>query len=169
MIPEDQASAALSAGGKRASKVIAPTGDVRWIPEDSLPQARSAGGTVVHDDGSFQVTPMAGESFADTMKRAANAGKSVSPEVLRSQTIKGLKEAPAVLAAAPVAGFAGAGALTAVGAAGGMAPQALKASIEAVKAHPFASTAIALHFAREVGIPVPKSLDKLNKFLGGKP
>jgi hypothetical protein len=111
MIPEDQASAALSAGGKRASKVIAPTGDVRWIPEDSLPQARSAGGTVVHDDGSFQVTPLEGESFAATMQRAANAGKSVTPEVLRSQGIKGLKEAPLVMAAAPLMGAGGAAAL----------------------------------------------------------
>ena len=169
MIPEDQASAALSAGGKQVAKVISPQGDVRWIPGDSLDGARRAGGTVVHDDGSFQVTPLEGESFSATMQRAANAGKSVTPEVLRSQGIKALKEAPLVMAAAPVAGFAGASALTGVGAMGGMAPQALKASIDAIKAHPFASTAIALHFAREVGIPVPKSLDILNKFLGGKP
>jgi hypothetical protein len=170
-IPEDQVGAALSSGGKQVSKVISPQGDVHWIPSEALDQARAAGGTVVHDDGSFQVTPLPDESFSDTMRRAANAGKSVGPELLRSQGIKGLKEAPVVMAAAPLIGAAGAGALMNVGtlALGGAVPTAVRAGIEAIKAHPVASTALAVHFAREAGIPVPKSIDILGKFLGGKP
>jgi hypothetical protein len=171
MIPEDQASAALSAGGKQVAKVISPQGDVRWIPGDSLDGAKAAGGTVVHDDGSFQVTPLEGESFAATMQRAANAGKSVTPEVLRAQGIKGLKEAPLVMAAAPLMGAAGAGTLMTAGttALGGSIPAAARAGLAALKAHPVASALVATHFAREAGIPIPKSFDILGKLLGGKP
>src|SRR6266436_4114611 len=58
-------------------------------------------GMEVHDDGSFTLTPKDGESFADTMKRAAQAGKGVTQEQIDSQTQKGIKQVPVVLAAAP--------------------------------------------------------------------
>lgn len=171
MVPEDQASAALSAGGKQVSKVISPQGELKWIPTDDLPTARAAGGTVVNNDGSFHVTPLPNESFSDTMKRATNAGKTVSPELLRAQTVKGLKEAPAVMAAAPFMGAAGTAGLMGTGtlALGGAIPAAARAGLAALKAHPVASALVATHFAREAGIPIPKSIDILGKLLGGKP
>jgi hypothetical protein len=48
----------------------------------------------------FTITPQAGESFSDTMNRAAQAGKTVTPQEVSSQAVKGLKESPAVLGAA---------------------------------------------------------------------
>src|SRR5579864_3248064 len=114
-IPADQLDDALASGGKQATKVIDPTGMQRWVPNESLDEAKAAGGTVVNPDGSFVVTPLEGESFQDTMKRAAKAGKTVTPQVIQSQAKKGLREAPGVLAAAPAMGAAGAAALAAGG------------------------------------------------------
>jgi hypothetical protein len=67
----------------------------------------------VHDDGSFTLTPKDGESFADTMKRAAQAGQGVSQQQVDSQTTKGISEAPHVMAAALGIGAGGAAALAA--------------------------------------------------------
>jgi hypothetical protein len=46
-IPQDQASAALAAGGKAVALVRDPQGQTRWIPGDQLDDARTAGGTVI--------------------------------------------------------------------------------------------------------------------------
>src|SRR6185312_1002307 len=43
-IPQEQADAALNAGGKRALKFQAPDGTQRWVPEDMAQQATAAGG-----------------------------------------------------------------------------------------------------------------------------
>ncbi len=72
-------------------------------------------GITKNDDGSFVITPKDGESFSDTMKRAAAAGKNVTPQTIQSQAQKGVKLAPTVLAAAPVAGALGTAALAAPG------------------------------------------------------
>src|SRR5215469_1741392 len=48
----------------------------------------------------FTITPQAGESFSDTMNRAAQAGRTVTPQEVSSQGLKGLREAPAVGATA---------------------------------------------------------------------
>src|SRR5262245_37677194 len=67
------------------------------------------------DNGPQVITPNEGESFADTMKRAAAYGKTVTPQQVQQNAIKGLKEAPAVMAAAPVIGAVGAGGLALAG------------------------------------------------------
>jgi hypothetical protein len=46
-IPQNQASAALAAGGKPVAQVRDPQGQARWIPSDQVDDARAAGGTVV--------------------------------------------------------------------------------------------------------------------------
>ena len=115
MIPENQVQAALAAGGKQATKMLDPKGVSRWIPSNQVEAATKAGGTVVKADNTFTVKPTEGESFLDTMKRAAAAGKSVTPETITQQTKTGLKEAPAVLAGAPLIGAGGAAALAAPG------------------------------------------------------
>ena len=46
-IPQDQASAALAAGGKPVAQVRDPQGQARWIPSDQVDDARTAGGTVI--------------------------------------------------------------------------------------------------------------------------
>lgn len=80
-----------------------------------IPQDQDDSGVSRDRDGSFVITPREGESFADTIKRAAQAGKNVTQEQIQSQTKRGLKEAPAVLAAAPVVGAAGSAALAGAG------------------------------------------------------
>jgi hypothetical protein len=150
-IPNDQVQAALSAGGKQASKVIAPEGTVHWIPNESLEDARKAGGTVVNSDGTFHVTPMAGESFADTMKRAASAGKTVTPEQITSQTKQGAKDLPLVLGSAAGIGIAGPAVLAAPGEVAAAAPGVAEALQEAAKAHPFVSKIIEEGLKRVVG------------------
>jgi hypothetical protein len=77
-------------------------------PTYGMPKYADDEGMTKSADGSFVITPKEGEEFSDTMQRAAAAGKTVSPELVQKQAVKGLKEAPAVLAAAPVIGAAGA-------------------------------------------------------------
>lgn len=86
-------------------------------------------------DGSFVITPKDGESFSDTMKRAAAAGKTVTPQMIQSQTQKGLKEAPTVLAAtaAPAVGLAAGAELASA------TPAAVKAISEMAAKHPIAA------------------------------
>lgn len=47
LIPQDQASAALTAGGKPVAQMRDPQGQAWWIPSDEVEAARQAGGTVV--------------------------------------------------------------------------------------------------------------------------
>lgn len=103
-IPQEQASAALAAGGKPVTKMLDPQGDMRWIPHDQVEAAQAKGGTPVNDDGTFTITPAPNESFRDTMMRAAAAGKNLTPQLLQQQTNTGLKDAPIALGAAAVAG-----------------------------------------------------------------
>jgi hypothetical protein len=57
-------------------------------------------------DDPFTITPKQGESFSDTMNRAAQAGKNVSPELIHHQAEKGVFAAPLVAGAAPAIGAA---------------------------------------------------------------
>lgn len=62
--------------------------------------------------GLKDIVPKEGEDFADTMKRAIEYGKTLTPEDIKRQEAADLKRAPLVLAAAPAIGFAGEAALT---------------------------------------------------------
>lgn len=75
------------------SEVIAP-----------LAQGMQPDTTSAFTGNRFTITPQAGESFSDTMNRAAQAGKTVTPQEISSQGMKGLKESPAVLAVATAIG-----------------------------------------------------------------
>jgi hypothetical protein len=92
--------------------------------------------------GSKIIVPKEGESFLDTMKRAAQHGKTVSDAEVQASARQGLKDAPLVAAAAPAIGFGGAAALGAAGST----PQATKASIDAITkmaaAHPAAAALV---------------------------
>lgn len=65
------------------------------------------------DTGQPLVTPLPGESFADTMKRAVAAGKTVTPGQIQAGTRQAIKQIPAVISSAGLSGPAvlGAGAL----------------------------------------------------------
>jgi hypothetical protein len=141
-IPGDKLNDALASGGKQATKVIDPQGTARWVPNEHIEEAKAAGGTVVNPDGSFVVTPKEGESFADTMRRAANAGKSVTPEVIQSQTKKGIKDAPLALAAGPAIATGQLAGETGLAALGAATPEAISAVKAMAEAHPVAAQLI---------------------------
>src|SRR5438552_1797714 len=84
-VPQSQASTAIASGGRAVTKMLDPQGAMRWAPNDQLEDLKAKGGTPVNADGSFTITPAPGESFQDTMMRAAHAGKSVGPELLQQQ------------------------------------------------------------------------------------
>ena len=54
-VPDEQVTAALQAGGKRAVKMSDPQGQARWIPEDKVAAAQNAGGKI-----AAQATPQKG-------------------------------------------------------------------------------------------------------------
>lgn len=105
MIPQNQVEQALSAGGKQVTKMQAPDKALRWVANDQVDAATKAGGLVIPgmskslpagltDAPGFTgegteaagphrvIVPKEGESFADTMKRSAAAGSTVTPEQL---------------------------------------------------------------------------------------
>ena len=79
----------------------------------------------------FPIVPQQGEDFSQTMQRAAQAGKTVTPEELQGQAIQGAKMAPAVLAGAGAMGAVGAAAL----AGPGEVPNAVNAAATAALPH----------------------------------
>lgn len=137
MVPPEQMDAASAAGWSQASKMVNPDGEHKWVPNDQAEDLKTKGWTPIEADGSFNIQPTEGESFQDTMKRAANAGKwlaahpAVSKPLIDQQTKKGLKDAPLALAAGPA--IAGAQISTGV-AAGAALPKVIPAGIEGAKA-----------------------------------
>jgi hypothetical protein len=97
----------------------------------------------------FPIVPQQDEDFSQTMQRAAQAGKTVTPEELQGQAIQGAKMAPAVLAGAGAMGAVGAAALAGPGEVPGVIGQAATKAIPYVKgigtwaeAHPQAAKAL---------------------------
>jgi hypothetical protein len=85
-----------------------------------------AQGQVRNDVGNTVIVPKPGESFADTMRRAAAYGQTVTPQQINAEMRTAPAKAAATLAAAPVIGAAGAAALAGTGEAGSYAFQTLK-------------------------------------------
>ncbi len=165
-------------------------GTSAWTPvNESAPDydalAKQYGGWTAVDepgmqrnpDGSFVITPAPGESFLETMKRAAAAGKTVTPQMIQSQARKGLKDAPVVLGAAPVIGATGAASLAGAGEAGELLqyhalkaiPQAYAALKAAAAAHPIAAEIIKQGLkgtALGAGLRLGGKLIKLSDLLG---
>ena len=79
----------------------------------------------------FPIVPQQDEDFSQTMQRAVQAGKTVTPEELQGQAIQGAKMAPAVLAGAGAMGAVGAAAL----AGPGEVPNAVNAAATAALPH----------------------------------
>jgi hypothetical protein len=75
----------------------------------------SQSGQVTNDVGNTVITPKDGESFADTMKRAAAQGQQTTPDQINREIATMPGKAATVLAAAPAIGAGGATALAAPG------------------------------------------------------
>ena len=79
----------------------------------------------------FPIFPQDGESFADTMKRGAIAGRSVTPAQIQANAQQGIKDAPLVLGAAAGAGIAGPAALALPGELGSIGATVVGAGAKA--------------------------------------
>jgi len=86
-------------------------------------------GEQINDVGNKVIVPKEGESFADTIKRAADYGKTVTPGQVNAEVRTMPGKAATVLAAAPVIGAAGAASLAGAGEVGAAIPS-LPASAE---------------------------------------
>jgi|ERR1022692_194137 hypothetical protein len=83
-----------------------------------------------NDVGNTVIVPKDGESFADTMKRAAAQGKKTTPEMVNKEIATMPEKAAQVIAAAPIAGAAGAAGLESPA----ILPAVLPHTIEGIKA-----------------------------------
>jgi len=112
--------------------------DQQSAEQASTPNDPRQSGEIVNDVGNRVIVPKDGESFADTMKRAAAYGKTVTQHDVNKEVGTMPGKAATVLAAAPVIGAAGTAALAAPGEAVQVAKQALSrvipTTIEHVKA-----------------------------------
>jgi hypothetical protein len=133
MVPQEKVQAAMQDGGKVVQPMIFDDGSRAMVPLEKVHGALQDGGQVIgrapqrpsvnmqpdntsaFSENRFTITPQPGENFSDTMQRAAQAGKTVPPAEVSSQGLKGLQEAPAVLAAAPAVGMAQPAAMATLG------------------------------------------------------
>ena len=111
---------------------IVPVGDVPPPPDASGVTANTqatmsadTGGTITNDVGNQVIVPKEGETFADTMQRAATKGKNVTQDQIDKEMATAPKKAAQVLGAAATAGFAGPAALGVAGSAVGAAGSAV--------------------------------------------
>ena len=171
-------------------------------PQDAIKrvtQQATAPGEQRDELGNKWIVPIEGsryrsdESFASTLQRGVEYGKTVTPQQIQEETKSAARKAPLALAAGPVmaaaqlaipvaagAALAPTAGTAAVGtgildAAGGeitkdvatMGPSIARAgvnlAINAIKAHPYISGAIALRLSKTLGLPV----DKIAKALLG--
>jgi hypothetical protein len=132
-------------------------------PDASASGSPSTLGSLVNDVGNQVIVPKPGESFADTMKRAAEYGKTVTPEQINAE----MATAPKKAAQVSLAALLGGATLPAIGPAVEAGAPLIGAGAKAVAgwtaAHPVAA-AMGYHIARELGIPLPKILDVMSKF-----
>jgi hypothetical protein len=94
-------------------------------------------GQTTNDTGSTVITPKEGESFEDTMKRAAAFGQTAQAKTQAAQesTVRNLgTKAAQTLVAAPVIGAAGAAGGAAVNEVAAAVPSVIPHTIEGVKA-----------------------------------
>jgi hypothetical protein len=70
-------------------------------------------GAITNDVGNTVIVPKDGESFSDTMQRAAQQGKQTTPAQVDAETATAPKKVAQTLVAAPLIGAAGSAALAA--------------------------------------------------------
>ncbi len=89
-----------------------------WTPVDENPESRwtppvEEPGEQTNDVGNKVIVPAEGESFQDTMRRAARYGKTVTGAQINAEMATAPKKAAWALGSAPLAGLLGAGGLAA--------------------------------------------------------
>ncbi len=109
--PDDNPfSAPLQSEGGQASipqSASQPSDNPFDVPLRSEQNASANPGQVTNDVGNTVIVPKAGESFADTMKRAAAQGGKTTQSQIDAEMATAPSKAAEVLVAAPVIGAAG--------------------------------------------------------------
>lgn len=139
--------------------------DEPLLSEKAEAQAQ-ANGQITNDVGNTVIVPKDGESFSDTMKRAASQGQQTTPEQINKEIATAPGKAATVLAAAPVVGAAGAAALAAPGEAsevGSSLVDKAKAIYEWAKLNPFKAAGVE-GIAREMGVDPFQLAHKVVKY-----
>ena len=113
-------------GGKLVTSAPAPAGQSFDFSDLGGKVVQAAQGQVRNDVGNTVIVPKDDESFADTMRRAAAYGKTVTPQQINAEMRTAPGKAATVLAAAPAIGAAGAATLAGAGEAGSYGYQTLK-------------------------------------------
>lgn len=113
-LPEGQAV-------KTPSPAQQPTGNLSPLEQayampDSDQSTLPTTGEITTPEGVKVIVPKQGESFAQTMQRAAAYGKTITPQQISAEMKTAPQKAAEVLAAAPAIGAGGAAALAAPGA-----------------------------------------------------
>ena len=103
----------------------------------------STAGQQTNDVGNTVIVPKDGESFADTMKRAAAYGKTVTQSDIDKEMATAPKKVAETLAAAPAIGVGGAALLAVPGELGALGSQTVNAARALVQAHPEAAKVVA--------------------------
>lgn len=106
-LPQLDLSKSVPLQGQYSSGQEAHTGDYQIRKGGPVINVITAGqkpGTITHHN---PIMPLPGEDFNDTMKRAIDAAKSVTPEQIKEDEDESLKEAPGTLASAVALGATG--------------------------------------------------------------
>jgi len=116
-------------GGKMVTPAAAPPGQTFDFSDLGGKVVQGASGQVRNDVGNTVIVPKEGESFDDTMKRAAAYGRTVTPDQINAEMRTAPGKVATTLAAAPAVGAAGTAALAGAGEAGSYGYQALKSML----------------------------------------
>jgi hypothetical protein len=111
------------------------SGSLPWEEAAQQQAPPDTSGTTTNDSGSTVIIPRAGESFDETMRRAAAFGQTAEAksQAQKESTPQNLgTKAAETLAAAPAIGAAGTAALAGVGEAGAAAGEATLKNLPAV-------------------------------------
>jgi hypothetical protein len=115
----------MASQGLPEGAVVKPIARIQGLPEGAVvkplenPQPNE--GEQSNELGKTVIVPKDGESFSDTLARAAEHGKSVSQQDINEEMATAPGKAAQVLTAAPVIGAGGAAALAAPGELGSAA------------------------------------------------
>ena len=129
----EQQSAQAQPPTQAAPSSLSPLEQLEQQSAKAQPQQTTPSGQVTNDVGNTVIVPKPGESFDDTMKRAAAYGQTVTPQQISAETATIPGKAATVLAAAPAIGAGGAAALAAPGEIAGGAERLLQISEKALE------------------------------------
>jgi hypothetical protein len=107
----EQQSAQAQPQSQAAPSGLSPLEQLEQQSAKAQPQQTTPLGQVTNDVGNTVIVPKPGESFDDTMRRAAAQGQVTTPQQISAETRTIPGKAATVLAAAPLIGAGGTAAL----------------------------------------------------------